>query len=92
LDILILCTVLFGPGHQIAKHIQRTTEDVLQGEHGFYPALHRLERKGWLVSKWEIRAQRRELNYYRLTASGPQATRLTQKTRTANDAMPVSYR
>ncbi len=49
LDMLVLRTLLPGPahGHQIAKHIQRTTEDVLQVEHGsLYPALHRLERKG----------------------------------------------
>jgi transcriptional regulator len=73
LDMLILRTLLFGPahGHQIAKHIQRTTEDVLQVEHGsLYPALHRLERKGWLSSKWEVREQKRELKYYRLTAAG----------------------
>jgi len=73
LDMLILRTLLFGPahGHQIAKHIQRTTEDVLQVEHGsLYPALHRLERKGWLASKWEVREQKRELKYYRLTAAG----------------------
>ena len=54
LDMLILRTLLVGPahGHQIARHIQRSTEDVLQVEHGsLYPALHRLERKGWLVAK-----------------------------------------
>src|SRR6202011_408993 len=48
LDMLILRTLLFGPahGHQIAKHLQRTTDDVLQVEHGsLYPALHRLERR-----------------------------------------------
>ena len=59
LDMLILRTLLLGPahGHQIAKHIQRTSEDVLQVEHGsLYPALHRLEGKGWLVSKWETGA------------------------------------
>ena len=74
LDMLILRTLLFGPahGHQIAKHIQRTTEDVLQIEHGsLYPALHRLERKGWLSSKWEMAKDRnRELKYYRLTPAG----------------------
>ncbi len=73
LDMLILRTLLFGPahGHQIAKHIQRTTEDVLQVEHGsLYPALHRLERKGWLSSKWEAKDGKRELKYYRLTAAG----------------------
>jgi PadR family transcriptional regulator, regulatory protein PadR len=73
LDMLILRTLLLGPahGHQIAKHIQRSTEDVLQVEHGsLYPALHRLERKGWLASKWETGEGKRELKYYRLTASG----------------------
>src|SRR6266516_148538 len=75
LDMLILRTLLFGPahGHQIAKHIQRTTDDVLQVEHGsLYPALHRLERKGWLAAKWASAAkdQKREFKYYRLTPAG----------------------
>jgi transcriptional regulator len=75
LDMLILRTLLFGPahGHQIAKHIQRTTDDLLQVEHGsLYPALHRLERKGWLAAKWEPagKALKREYKYYRLTAAG----------------------
>ena len=74
LDMLILRTLLFGPahGHQIAKHIQRTTDDVLQVEHGsLYPALHRLERKGWIASKWETAKDRnREFKYYRLTPAG----------------------
>ena len=74
LDMLILRTLLSGPahGHQIAKHIQRTTEDVLQVEHGsLYPALHRMERKGWIISKWEMPAERnREFKYYRLTRTG----------------------
>jgi len=74
LDMLILRTLLFGPahGHQIAKYIQRTTEDVLQVEHGsLYPALHRMERKGWIISKWEIAKDRnREFKYYRLTPAG----------------------
>jgi PadR family transcriptional regulator len=74
LDMLILRTLLFGPahGHQIAKHIQRTTEDVLQVEHGsLYPALHRLERKGWMASKWEMAKDcNREFKYYRLTPAG----------------------
>jgi transcriptional regulator len=75
LDMLILRTLVFGPahGHQIAKHIQRTTDDLLQIEHGsLYPALHRLERKGWLAAKWESAAkdQKREFKYYRLTAAG----------------------
>src|SRR6267378_8340346 len=75
LDMLILRTLLFGPahGHQIAKHLQRSTDDVLQVEHGsLYPALHRLEKKGWLASKWEAAAkdQKREFKYYRLTPTG----------------------
>jgi transcriptional regulator len=73
LDMLILRTLLLGPahGHQIAKHIQHTSEDVLQVEHGsLYPALHRLEVKGWLVSKWETGAGTREFKYYRLSAAG----------------------
>jgi PadR family transcriptional regulator PadR len=74
LDMLILRTLLFGPahGHQIAKHIQRTTDDVLQVEHGsLYPALHRLERKSFIESKWETAPDRnREFKYYTLTASG----------------------
>src|SRR5258708_37921204 len=73
LDMLVLRTLLFGPAHgrAIAKHIQQTTEDVLQVEHGsLYPALHRLERKGWLSAKWEMKDRKRELKYYRLTAAG----------------------
>ncbi len=74
LDMLILRTLLFGSahGHQIAKHIQRTTEDVLQVEHGsLYPALHRLERRGWVASRWETPAGgKREFKYYRLTPAG----------------------
>jgi PadR family transcriptional regulator PadR len=74
LDMLVLRTLLFGPahGHQIAKHIQRTTDDVLQVEHGsLYPALHRMERKGWILAKWELAKDRnREFKYYRLTPGG----------------------
>jgi PadR family transcriptional regulator, regulatory protein PadR len=74
LDMLILRTVLFGPlhGHQIGKHIQQTTDNILQVQHGsLYPALHRLEEKGWVTSKWETAPDRnREFKYYRLTASG----------------------
>src|ERR1039457_1666198 len=73
LDMLILRTLLLGPahGHQIAKHIQQSTEDVLQVEHGsLYPALHRLQKRGWLASKWEAREGSREFKYYRLTVTG----------------------
>lgn len=75
LDMLILQTLLLnGPahGHQIGKHIERTTNDFLQMQHGsLYPALHRLERKGWVTSKWETGPDRnREFKYYRLTQKG----------------------
>ena len=53
LDMLILRTLVYGPAHgrEIGKHIQRTTNDFLQMQHGsLYPALHRLEEKGWVVS------------------------------------------
>src|SRR3984885_1924768 len=74
LDMLILRTLLFGPahGHSIGKHIQRTTNDLLQVQHGsLYPALHRLERKSLVSSKWETAPDRnREFKYYRLTAAG----------------------
>src|ERR671924_292355 len=74
LDMLILRTLVFGPahGHEIAKHIQRTSDEVLQVEHGsLYPALHRLERRGWISGKWQKSSERnRELKYYRLTPAG----------------------
>lgn len=74
LDMLILRTLVLGPahGHEIAKHIQRTTDDVLQVEHGsLYPALHRLERKGWVTARWDTpRGRKREFKYYRLTPAG----------------------
>ncbi|MBS1825947.1 MAG: PadR family transcriptional regulator [Acidobacteria bacterium] len=60
-------------GRQIAKHIQRTTDDLLQVEHGsLYPALNRLERKGWIEARWELAGKDliREYKYYRLTADG----------------------
>ena len=76
LDMLVLRTLRQGPahGHEIAKHIQRTSDEVLQVEHGsLYPALHRLERKGWVVGRWEKAPSRnREFRYYRLSAAGLQ--------------------
>jgi PadR family transcriptional regulator, regulatory protein PadR len=74
LDMLVLRTLVWGPahGHQIGKHIQRTTEDFLQMQHGsLYPALHRLEKRGWILAKWEKAPDRnREFKYYRLTEKG----------------------
>lgn len=73
LELLILRTLVFGPlhGHGITKHIQRTSDDVLQVEHGsLYPALHRLEKNGCITSKWEKTDRGREMRMYRLTAKG----------------------
>jgi len=73
LDVLILRTLLSGPnhGHAIAKHIQRTSEEVLQVETGsLYPALHRLEAKGWITASWDLSEKGKRARYYRLTAAG----------------------
>ncbi len=73
LDLLILRTLLAGPahGHEVAKHIQRTSEDLLQVETGsLYPALHRLEAKGWIAASWEISKKGKRARYYRLTRLG----------------------
>jgi transcriptional regulator len=73
LDLLILRTLVIGPthGHAIAKHIQRTSEDLLQIETGsLYPALHRLEAKGWIAASWELSDKGKRARYYRLTPLG----------------------
>ena len=73
LDLLILRTLLAGAthGHAIAKHIQRTSEDLLQVETGsLYPALHRLEAKGWIAASWELSDKGKRARVYRLTARG----------------------
>ena len=73
LDLLIMRTLLPGPshGHAIAKHIQRTSEDLLQVETGsLYPALYRLEAKGWIAASWELSEKGKRARYYRLTPAG----------------------
>jgi len=73
LDLLILRTLLPGPmhGHAIAKHIQRTSENLLQVETGsLYPCVHRLEAKGWVAANWERSDKGKRAKYYRLTALG----------------------
>src|SRR5213078_3735581 len=73
LDLLILRTLLAGPshGHAIANHIQRPSEDLLQVETGsLYPALHRLEAKGWIASSWELSVKGKRAKFYRLTGPG----------------------
>lgn len=73
LDLLILRTLLIGPahGHAVAKHIQRTSEDLLQVETGsLYPALHRLELKGWIAASWDLSDRGKRARFYRLTPLG----------------------
>ena len=73
LDLLILRTLLFGPthGHKIGHLIQQTSGDVLKIDHGsLYPALQRLERRGWITAKWGTSENNRRAKYYRLTAAG----------------------
>ena len=73
LDMMILRTLIAGDahGHTIAKVIERTSEDVLEVEQGsLYPALHRLEDRGWVSSYWGLSENNRKAKFYRLTAAG----------------------
>ena len=73
LDMLILQTLRPGPahGHQIATTIERTSQDVLQVDHGsLYPALHRLIKRGWITEVWGISTNNRRAKFYSLTAAG----------------------
>jgi transcriptional regulator len=73
LDLLVLRTLVLGPahGHTIAHAIEHGSEEVLQIEHGsLYPALHRLEDRGWIASFWGTSDNNRRARYYRLTPTG----------------------
>jgi PadR family transcriptional regulator PadR len=73
LDLLILRTLVFGPEHGqgIARAIQQTSEDVLLVEHGaLYPALQRLEAKGWIAAEWGTSSNNRKARFYKLTPAG----------------------
>jgi transcriptional regulator len=73
LDMLILRTLLLGPahGHSIAYSIERRSSEILQVEHGsLYPALYRLEDRGWIASFWGTSENNRKAKYYRLTPAG----------------------
>jgi transcriptional regulator len=73
LDMLILRTLQWGPlhGHGVGQAIRGTSDDVLRIEHGsLYPALHRLEKRGWISSEWKTSETNRRAKYYRLTARG----------------------
>jgi PadR family transcriptional regulator PadR len=73
LDLLILRTLQAGPqhGHGIGLAIRSSSQDVLQVDHGsLYPALHRLEKQGWLEGEWRLSENKQRARYYRLTAAG----------------------
>ena len=73
LDLLILRTLQWGPqhGHGISVAIRSSSQDVLQIDHGsLYPALHRLERQGWVNAEWKTTENKQRAKYYRLTAAG----------------------
>ena len=73
LDLLILKALGWGPrhGYAVAEWIEQATEDALSLEEGtLYPALHRLERKGWVQTEWGVSDSNRRAKFYKLTASG----------------------
>jgi len=73
LDMLVLRTLQWGPqhGHGIGQAIRTKSEEALQIDHGsLYPALHRLERKGWLKSEWKASEANRRAKYYSLSPAG----------------------
>jgi transcriptional regulator len=91
LDLLILRTLVFGPEHGqgIARAIQQTSEDVLLVEHGaLYPALQRLETRGWITAEWGTSQNNRKARYYRLTRTGrAQLARQTSRWRRVSAAI-----
>src|SRR5438128_6674148 len=73
LDLLILRTLIFGPEHGqgIARAIQQTSEEELLVEHGaLYPALQRLEERGWISARWGTSSNNRKARFYSLTTAG----------------------
>ena len=81
LDVLILRTLIFGPHHGqgIARAIQQTSDDELLVEHGaLYPALQRLESRGWISAEWGTSSNNRKARFYQLTKAG--RTQLVKET------------
>ena len=73
LDVLVLKTLSWGPAHgyAVASWIEQVTDDALRVEEGsLYPALHRLERRGWVESVWGLSENNRRAKYYQLTDEG----------------------
>jgi len=76
LDLLILKILALEPLHgwAIAQRIRQMSGEVLQvGQSALYPALHKLERQGWIKSKWDVSSTNRRVKYYALTRSGRKA-------------------
>lgn len=73
LDVLVLKTLSWGPmhGYAVARWLRQVSDDVLQVEEGsLYPALHRMERRGWVAAEWGLSENNRRAKYYKLTAEG----------------------
>ena len=73
LDLLILRTLVFGPQHGqgIARSIEQQSEDTLLVDHGsLYPALQRLEERGWIAAEWGVSDNNRKARFYELTKKG----------------------
>ncbi len=73
LDMLVLKTLSEGAmhGYEIARWIQKTSDEALQVEEGsLYPALYRMEHKGWITSEWDVSENNRKARYYKLTRTG----------------------
>lgn len=83
LDVLVLKTLSWGPrhGYAIARWIRDTTEDELHIEEGaLYPALHRMEKRGWIESEWGLSENNRRAKFYQLTTRGRQQLRAQTST------------
>jgi PadR family transcriptional regulator, regulatory protein PadR len=82
LDMLILKTLAAGPlhGYAIVRRIQLASDAVLKVEEGsLYPALHRMERRGWIDAEWGLSDANRKAKYYRLTAAGRAQLKVAEK-------------
>jgi len=83
LDVLVLKALSWGPmhGYGVARWLQQTTHDVLSIEEGsLYPALHRMERRGWIASDWGLSENNRRAKYYKLTTEGRRQLRAESST------------
>ena len=83
LELLVLKTLTLGPqhGYAIGQQIHDTTDDVLRIEEGsLYPALHRMEARGWIAAEWSVSQNNRRAKFYRLTRAGHKQLREKQST------------